>query len=410
MFGKQNASFRLVLLTQMLLVTMSAISEAETRTWTYTPTGGGHEVKFEAECVAVQGTKVTLKKKDGQTASFTLANLSQEDVRYVEKMKDEFIGWTDAPGNAVTALSKAEIREWEYQTPGGHGSTKIDAEYVGVEEVNVLLKASDGKIEQVPLAYLSDSEAVEKLSQTEATGFREWTDARGVKFEARYSGIADDSVVLMTRQPMSRPSTLRSRAIAFRLFPANRLMKGTPNDQDQAKRAASEADSNRQPTCHSMDGEQSPQSGLSRVSLPIPIACVGVAELRKIDGLRVDPETWRKMPESERIGVLQAAEDRMAKAQGRPAERVYGERMTKNSYGYFRPDGRQRGIYVNTERSKFDSLPESLNTVVHEGRHAYQDHAIRTPGFRTSGEAGTAASRGCARVAEKPGAALPHHR
>lgn len=108
---------------------------------------------------------------------------------------------------------------------------------------------------------------------------------------------------------------------------------------------------------------------------------VGVAELRKVDGLQVDAETWRKMRESERIGVLQAAEDRMAKTQGRTAERVFGKSMAENEYGYFQGGLRGRGIYVNTHRSKLDSLPESLNTVVHEGRHAYHDHAIRTPGF-----------------------------
>ena len=78
----------------------------ETRQWTYSPPGGGREVKFEAEFVGVKGVVVMLKGKDGKDYAPPLASLSQEDVRYVEKMsrpaQGEFVDWTDALGNELT--------------------------------------------------------------------------------------------------------------------------------------------------------------------------------------------------------------------------------------------------------------------------------------------------------------------
>ena len=105
---------------------------------------------------------------------------------------------------------------------------------------------------------------------------------------------------------------------------------------------------------------------------------VGAAAVRDIDGLRPeDAGRWQSWSSNDRIASLQKAENRLASLQHRPAERVFGESMN-DDYGYYEPSGAKRGIYVNTRN--LDDRAESLNTIVHEGRHAYQYHAIRNPG------------------------------
>ena len=106
---------------------------------------------------------------------------------------------------------------------------------------------------------------------------------------------------------------------------------------------------------------------------------VGVAGLREVDGLQPEQaQGWREMSTNDRLAALQQAEDRMARVQGRPVERVFGESMGPFLCGYYIGSGSGKGIYVNSD--KLNDRAESVNTVVHEGRHAYQSHAAATHG------------------------------
>ena len=42
---------------------------------------------------------------------------------------------------------------------------------------------------------------------------------------------------------------------------------------------------------------------------------------------------------------------------------------------------RGEGIVLGQEHLASNDIREITDTIVHEGRHAYQDHAVQTPGF-----------------------------
>lgn len=97
--------------------------------------------------------------------------------------------------------------------------------------------------------------------------------------------------------------------------------------------------------------------------------------LREIDEIK--PETWQGLEEPERLDTLQQVETEMAEVQGRPFVEVVAEEMSPGSFGYF--DGER--IHVSTEDLRSEDVGENVDTIVHEGRHAYQQYAIDHPGF-----------------------------
>ena len=111
-----------------------------------------------------------------------------------------------------------------------------------------------------------------------------------------------------------------------------------------------------------------------------------VRELNEIPALRTENEKrWAALSETERIGVLQEAENRLATSQGRPPQTVYGFRQpgaTESiTYGELGERNGKFGIHINTHTYAASNRAEMVNTLVHEGRHAYQDHAVTMQGF-----------------------------
>ena len=103
--------------------------------------------------------------------------------------------------------------------------------------------------------------------------------------------------------------------------------------------------------------------------------------LRQVDALR--PGVWQQLDDAERLAVLQDVENRMAEIQGRPAVAVRVEPMPPGVYGGY---ARGRGITLSQEHLESNDTRELLDSIVHEGRHAYQDCAIQTPGFVADSE------------------------
>jgi hypothetical protein len=101
-----------------------------------------------------------------------------------------------------------------------------------------------------------------------------------------------------------------------------------------------------------------------------------VASLREVEAL--EPEQWSELERPERLEVLQDIEARVAEIQGRPAVPVAAEAMQSGCYGGY---SRGEGIVLSDEHLMSNDIIEITDTVVHEGRHAYQDYAIQTPGF-----------------------------
>jgi len=101
-----------------------------------------------------------------------------------------------------------------------------------------------------------------------------------------------------------------------------------------------------------------------------------VASLSELEELR--PEVWSQLEQPERLEVLQDVESRAAEVQGRPAVPITSREMEPGCFGGY---ARGEGIALSEEHLMSDDIGEITDTVIHEGRHAYQDHAIQNPGF-----------------------------
>lgn len=101
-----------------------------------------------------------------------------------------------------------------------------------------------------------------------------------------------------------------------------------------------------------------------------------IESLQQIEGLH--PDIWEHLDATERLDVLQDTENRMAEIQGRPPVSINAQSMPAGVYGGY---NRGEGITLSEEHLMSNDIHEITDTIVHEGRHAYQDYAIQTPGF-----------------------------
>lgn len=89
-------------------------------------------------------------------------------------------------------------------------------------------------------------------------------------------------------------------------------------------------------------------------------------------------ETWSTLDAQEKLDALQSVENTMAEIQQRPPVTIGMESMGANVFGGFDPVG--GGISINADHLASDMpVSECVNTIVHEGRHAFQDYAIKNP-------------------------------
>lgn len=101
-----------------------------------------------------------------------------------------------------------------------------------------------------------------------------------------------------------------------------------------------------------------------------------VNSLSQSENLR--PEVWDGLDLDERVQTLQNVENEMAEIQNRPTLAVEAQQLEDGSFGGY--DG--EGIRINSDYLAGSDYPvdEHLDTVVHEGRHAFQDYAVNNPG------------------------------
>lgn len=91
----------------------------------------------------------------------------------------------------------------------------------------------------------------------------------------------------------------------------------------------------------------------------------------------IQPGNWDALPPEERLNALQTVENTLAGIQQRPCFEVQSEPMDAGVFGYF--DG--NGIVLNANHLEGNMPVEELvDTVVHEGRHAFQQYAVEHPG------------------------------
>lgn len=88
-------------------------------------------------------------------------------------------------------------------------------------------------------------------------------------------------------------------------------------------------------------------------------------------------ESWIELGGSERLGILNDIEHEIAHIEHRPPLTVYTENMPLATLGYQDWDNKRivlnENFILSNEKSKYKEL---LNTVIHEGRHAYQYYNV----------------------------------
>lgn len=96
------------------------------------------------------------------------------------------------------------------------------------------------------------------------------------------------------------------------------------------------------------------------------------------DNQEIKPENWETLDEGERLNALQGVEDQMAEIQGRESLPVIADHdLDRNIYGGY--NGSE--IRINSDHvTGNQSIEENVDTIIHEGRHAFQDFAAQNPG------------------------------
>lgn len=89
-------------------------------------------------------------------------------------------------------------------------------------------------------------------------------------------------------------------------------------------------------------------------------------------------EDWKNLSQQERLATLKAMEAKISEISHRPACRINAVPLSDNHLGYY--DTGSKSITINSKylQGDYQSYKKSLDTVIHEGRHAYQDYNMYT--------------------------------
>lgn len=100
------------------------------------------------------------------------------------------------------------------------------------------------------------------------------------------------------------------------------------------------------------------------------------------------PDLWAKLSPDERLCLLQEAEYHAAEEENREPREIVTQPRPNNDYGAYRPSDPKK-IYINEKLiqtlyldERYNTTPGytasiALSTVLHEGRHAFQDDCIK---------------------------------
>lgn len=95
-----------------------------------------------------------------------------------------------------------------------------------------------------------------------------------------------------------------------------------------------------------------------------------------IDFNTLKKQNWQNMTYDQRVDFYQRLENTMAASQNRLARIVRPENMSKNIAGYY-SEKVPSNIYINKSMiMQDDRRYDNCDTIIHEGRHAFQDDCI----------------------------------
>lgn len=87
-------------------------------------------------------------------------------------------------------------------------------------------------------------------------------------------------------------------------------------------------------------------------------------------------EEWQNISQQERLNAMQNIENSVAEIAHRPPCEVKAKNLGTEHYGYYNPNDNTITINTNYLNSNYDCYRETLDTIIHEGRHAYQHYNV----------------------------------
>jgi len=102
----------------------------------------------------------------------------------------------------------------------------------------------------------------------------------------------------------------------------------------------------------------------------------------EIDG--TDYEGWQCLSPKQRVEMLQKVENAAAKIAHREPCPIEVKSLGEDHYGYYSPETKTITLNSDYLEGDRDSYQMTLDTVIHEGRHAYQDYNLNERQVHTS--------------------------
>lgn len=90
-------------------------------------------------------------------------------------------------------------------------------------------------------------------------------------------------------------------------------------------------------------------------------------------------ENWQVLELSEKMSILNELEGRIAEIEHRKACPIRAVKMPSHLFGGYSPESKSIDInvsYIEQSGYGYDMYKEVLDTLIHEGRHAYQDYNV----------------------------------
>lgn len=98
--------------------------------------------------------------------------------------------------------------------------------------------------------------------------------------------------------------------------------------------------------------------------------------LSNVEELRF--EKWQELSLDDRYKALQLAEYKIAEIEHRDPCTVYTKSLGEGYYGFYDPSNKAITVNVDyLQSNNFEDFKNTLDTLIHEGRHAYQDYNMR---------------------------------
>ncbi len=86
-------------------------------------------------------------------------------------------------------------------------------------------------------------------------------------------------------------------------------------------------------------------------------------------------ERWAELTPYQRLDTLQNAENQIAEIEHRNPCEIKLQYMEPNHFGYYNPGDKTITLNaLHVDSGNFDAYKDTLDTLIHEGRHAYQDY------------------------------------